>query len=796
MKKEKYLFLGLFPLAISATFLMPRATGNSALPPAHTSEAHSEVGNDSWEKQDDNTPVDQLVLVGATIPETISILEKLTGKTALCEQRLPQNKISIEAQTVISRQEAIDAIISVLSLNGVAVVDMGEKFMKIVSSRSALSQAPNIIDASLLDQESSQKICSKFFRLKFIDVNEFQKLIRPVLTPSNSNMLIFAQSNSMLITDTMTNLKHIEDLINRTDCPVQMAESITFIPLNNIKASAIAKKIEQLKRGALRKYLSNTTVDSDDSSNQLIVITNKDNLEIIRDLVKNLDNKSELYLKSETVRIKYGDATKIAKLISDIVNEQRKRAERENKMAFDRQQAQMNAQGNLASALAQAASGSRTNQQISNSYSEFISSQQLPSDDLQNSPVAQFSSNLTLSPDERSNSIIMYGTDSDLSQVKSMISNLDVLLDQVRIEVIIAQVTLDNKQHSGLESLGLNFQSKTKPGNNFEPNVSDKKVKASEIGFQGTMAGKAGEITGTLKNFAFDTIFNKAKTNSNIKILSTPTIVTTHNRKASIQMGEDRPFAESSVSDDTTGSRTKTNITYRHVGIDLVVTPLIGNNGIIQLEIDQKVSKAGTEVNVGGTSSAVISDKHVTSFVSVADQDVIVMAGFQEKTSSHSNGKLFLLGDLPLVGGTLFSPRGREEETTELIIFIKPTIILHSQDEKEYLNNRLESAKLKDEIDSLTKKGKFLPTKPFPKDTIIGLAADDESEFPRKKQKNEKKASQTEETQTQETKDDSAESEISSQKQEEVQDTTPSTEDNKNSTITKSPWKNRRLHRK
>ncbi|MDR2200538.1 MAG: hypothetical protein LBN94_00265 [Puniceicoccales bacterium] len=718
MKKGKYLIFGLFPLAISAALLQGTSATQNA---TGTTINDTGMGDMFMALDEEQNIVESVNLNNADPREVIGCLEKLTGRTALIEQKLPTAKISMNIPHSTARLEAIAALESVLSLNGIAVVDMGDNFIKIVTSKSAVTQSPEIFDESLLAYAPNQKIASKFFTLRYLDVTEFQKSIKSILTPNSSNIILFPSSNSIFITDTMANLRNVETLILRTDTPIQMTETVNFIPFNNVKASAIAKKFEQLKRGTLKKYLSSVTIDCDDSSNQLIVITPPENFSIIRDIAKQLDNRCELLLRSEILRIKHGDAKKITEIVSGIVKEQRSRAEKENQMAFERQQIQMAAQGNLAHALAQAASGSRSNQQISNSYSDFISTQQIPGE-LGEEQSAQFSANLTLAPDERSNSIIVYGTASDLAQIRTLITNLDVLLDQVRIEVIVAQVTLGEGQQSGLDSLNLGFnQNKAydiySASSGGDGGGSQSAGRPYEINASGTLGGSTS-FNGTLKKFALASVLSQAKTNSNVKILSTPTLVTTHNRKAQFKIGEERPFVDSSTKGDSSDSKERINFVYKHVGIELTVTPLIGSNGIIQMEIEQKISKYTDEAKTGAGNAPVISDKQINSFVSVANEDVIVLAGFKEKETSKIGGKLFLLGDLPILGNLLFSPKKRAEKTQELVIFIKPTIILHPQEEAAYLNKRLEVTNFKEDIEHYRATGKFPESEPFPKNTF------------------------------------------------------------------------------
>jgi type II secretory pathway component GspD/PulD (secretin) len=117
------------------------------------------------------------------------------------------------------------------------------------------------------------------------------------------------------------------------------------------------------------------------------------------------------------------------------------------------------------------------------------------------------------------------------------------------------------------------------------------------------------------------------------------------------------------------------------------------------------------------------SNKQINSFISVANGDIIVLAGFQEKENSKSGGKLFLLGNLPILRDALFTSRKRDEKVKELTVFIKPTIILHRQDEGAYLHKQLEVTNFKEDIAHYKATGDFPKGEPFPKDTIFGLNA-------------------------------------------------------------------------
>ncbi|MDR0351151.1 MAG: hypothetical protein LBH49_00660 [Puniceicoccales bacterium] len=710
----------------------PKAGEHAGMDKANdkTDEPPAMIDNIDGDAEEYNDPandiVEQLVLVEEGISQVLAILEKLTGKTVL-KEKIPDSKISLEIQQPMTRAEAILAIESVLALNNVATIDMGDGFIKAVVAKNTSSHAPELVDESLRDVVASQKAYSKFFTLKYLDAGEFNKLIKPMVTNGLSQVIHFQSSNSLLIVDTLANLQRIEEVVKRVDVPIDIKEEMYFHVLSNVKAASVVKCIRDIcSRGSFKKYFSsNITIESDEPTNQLIIMAPSESLSVIKKIIKNLDVNKEPLTRTEVIRIKHGSAKEISELMRKIINEQRKQEDRVNSYKLAQQEAQ--AQRLQNSTATQTKSAANTPIQLDLGNNDGIGEHDI-----------QFSSSLAIENDERSNSIIVYGTPSDILQVKSIVNKLDILLDQVRIEVVIAQVTLDKNQVSGLDSFNLSFvpgsgisvgnggssagNSSTSGGNSGgSDSVTPSGSRGSEIGYGFYGADKHFSLSGNLRNFSLNSVFNKAKTDSNVKIMSAPTIVTTHNREAVIEVGESMPILESSISDSNTGGGIKSSITYKNVGIMLKVKPLIGNNGIIQLEIEQKIEKKVSEVEFSAAKQPVISTKHATSFVSVADMDVVVMAGLQEKITENGGGKLWLLGDLPLLGDTLFSSRKKRETTTELIIFIKPTIILQPQDEEGYLNKRILAAGVKKDFDNYNENGKFDDGEPFPNDTLFGL---------------------------------------------------------------------------
>ena len=151
--------------------------------------------------------------------QLLYIIEELTGKAVLQDSKLENVPISLQIRKEISKEEAIRAIESVLAINHIAIVELGDGLLKAVSKKSAPTQSPFFIENSLLDVAPSEKICSKIFQLRYLSVDEFSKLIARLLNPDVASTIVFSDSNSMLITDSIANLQRIELILSRVDIP-------------------------------------------------------------------------------------------------------------------------------------------------------------------------------------------------------------------------------------------------------------------------------------------------------------------------------------------------------------------------------------------------------------------------------------------------------------------------------------------------------------------------------------------------------------------------------------------------
>ncbi len=586
------------------------------------------------------------------VNDILDMLQNMTGRSVL-RQSAVGGSFSFRSQGPLTRGQCIEAIVSLLSLNGIAVTPLGDRYIKAVPATAASSHSPTLIEGTTLQYAQSQEVCSKLFIVDFLPVEDAVKAFSALQSGLvGTSVTSFDKSRTILATDCLINLQRMETLLSRIDKPASGQSKMLFFPLRNIAATDALKRCQQLITGALAaRFQGNTTVDADDRTNQLIVFTHPANETMIRELVDSLDRDVDPLTRTEMFSVRHADATELCDIIKEVVTGQ-EQARDSSSSSPVRQRAQP--QAGQAQAVAETAG-------------------------------TQFSSYLTIVPDERTNTILATGTPSDLRLLGNMIGQLDALLPQVRIEVIIAEVTLTNGQSSGLESFGIRYAS-TAPDDSLSGDITagnginggDKGVWLSPV-----IRGDGLTISPfDIEDLSMDVVFNVCKTNSNVQVLSAPNIVTTHNREASIIVGSREPVVTTAVTGTSSSDSSDmvANIDYEDVALELTVKPLIGSNGIIQMEITQKINEVTSRVTLAGLGQQpVIGTRQASSFVSVGNGRMVVLGGLQKLKDTNNDDKVFILGDIPLLG-RLFRPSNTEVARTELLIFIRPIVITTTEE--------------------------------------------------------------------------------------------------------------------
>jgi general secretion pathway protein D len=274
---------------------------------------------------------------------------------------------------------------------------------------------------------------------------------------------------------------------------------------------------------------------------------------------------------------------------------------------------------------------------------------------------------LLLADDSR-NIILIRARASDFTRLVKLMERLDNLPRQVLIEVMVAEVTLNDSWQFGIEwalknnKLKINdSQYAQKFATNFKDIISPT---ATTNGFAYSVLNSSGDIVALLNALAGET---------DVSLLSSPQILVLNNEEAFVNVGDQVPIVTSeSVPLTSTDLRTST-IQYKDTGTILKVRPKINYDGMVLLDIDQQVSNA-IENNKGGTTSPIISTRQIKTKLAVKNGQSIMMGGLIKKGNTNTQNKVPLLGDIPLLGWA-FKYESQDNARTELLVMITPYVI-------------------------------------------------------------------------------------------------------------------------
>jgi general secretion pathway protein D len=275
-------------------------------------------------------------------------------------------------------------------------------------------------------------------------------------------------------------------------------------------------------------------------------------------------------------------------------------------------------------------------------------------------PVQNLSGQVSVIADQNTNSLIVVGTPENADLIRGILGQLDRIPEQVMIETIIVEATLDSSNKLGVE---WNL-SNNKPFGN--PNANDST--ATNFGLQNANPALQG-FRYTLTGGNLTAFINALQTDQKFKVLSTPRIFTSNNAEAQINISQRVPYVLSSR-EDVNGNLTFT-YAFEDVGIVLTVTPRITANGYVTMEINQTANdlQGFTSFN-----APIINQRQADTTVSVKDGETIVLGGIIRSTVTSTTRKVPLLGDIPILG-KLFQSTDKQNVQTELMVFLTPRVV-------------------------------------------------------------------------------------------------------------------------
>jgi general secretion pathway protein D len=279
--------------------------------------------------------------------------------------------------------------------------------------------------------------------------------------------------------------------------------------------------------------------------------------------------------------------------------------------------------------------------------------------------VRDLSGQVTVIPDINTNSVIIVTSPQNRATLQGIIDQLDKIPEQVMIETLIVEASLDATSKLGIE---WNF--------NQGAVLGDKKEKGtgtSSFGNQANTAQPQG-FRYALTGAQYGAFLNTVQSDSRFEILSTPRIFTSNNSTAQINISQSLPYVLSQRT-DANGNLTF-NYAFLDVGIILTVTPRITANGYVTMDVTQT---ANDFVRYTDFNAPVVNQREAQTTVSVQDGETVVLGGIIKSSVSTSVNKLPLVGDIPVLG-KLFRSSSTQKSKTELLVFLTPRIVRNAEE--------------------------------------------------------------------------------------------------------------------
>ena len=301
------------------------------------------------------------------------------------------------------------------------------------------------------------------------------------------------------------------------------------------------------------------------------------------------------------------------------------------------------------------------------------------------------------------NSIVCSGDDESLQNVKQLIQSLDAPLRQVFIEILVVETDARNTADFGLEwaaggkykdSVGMGGGHFNKGGgSSFASNFQGINASNTPSGPSQFPLGNAFDM-----GVIGDIIFHKGRSfislgalvsalqaDGNTSIVLNQKIITQDNKNSTIFVGDNIPFTGSIVQTTGMGQQTTANVEYRDIGVNLSITPRLGEDDVITLDLNEEITEAiptdGNPVSSSQVAGIKTTKTNMMTHVHVPDRHFLVLSGMIRNAKSHHKAGLPCLGGIPGLG-VLFSKTKNYDEKRNIIIFVRPHIIRSFEDYK------------------------------------------------------------------------------------------------------------------
>ena len=563
----------------------------------------------------------------ADIRQVIEAVGEVTGKNFILDPRV-KAQVTMLSVAPMSPDAFYEAFLSILSVYGFVAVPAGD-VIKILPDANA-RQMPG----AELERGGGRRpddIVTRVIAVQNVAAAQLVPILRPLI-PQYGHLAAHPPSNLLIISDRASNVDRMAQIIARIDQAAD--QDYEVIRLEHASASEIVKLVGALNQGAQQGEGAGgprITVVADERTNSVLLTGAQDDRLRYRALITHLDTPLEEGGDTQVRYLRYTNATDLATKL----------------------QSQYSGTG------AQAAAGKDA------------------------APPAQ-RGEIGIWADDSTNALIITAPPKIMKSMMAIIDKLDIRRAQVLVEAVIVEVTSDRAAQLGVTwAVGGSSLDKAIGITKFPGTTGVAGVAGAVLGGTDSTAGAAGLLgngltlgVGRLRDsgISFAALLEALEADGTSNIIGTPVLVTLDNEEAEIKVGQEVPFVTGSYTDagNSGGSVNPfQTIEREQVGLSLKLTPQINEGDAVRLKIAQEISSLLPST---AAVDLITSNRSINTTVIVQDGATLVLGGLIQDQVTESRSRVPLLGRIPLLGA-LFRSDSTKKTKTNLMVFIKPTIL-------------------------------------------------------------------------------------------------------------------------
>jgi len=616
----------------------------------------------------------------ADIRAFIQDAARITGRTFVIDGRV-NGKVSVVTDRPLSRSEYFEIFLSTLRSNGLVAVPGPNGAYRVQPIDGAAAQPGRIGSGGA----AQNQFVTEIIRLRHIDAVAAVETLRPLVSPQGS-LTANRNANSLVVADFADNIRRIRSLASSIDRDSSTSQIVT---LKNAGAREIAAALQALVPAAGEGAKSPVAIVPIDSSNAIALRGDQALVARFVSMANDLDAKAAGGTELRVYWLEHANAETLLPTLQQLIGGGSDPAQK----------------AGLSPATSSSSSGSSSTPAPAPAATTAVSTGGGGSGSISTRGPA------IVTRYEGANAIIVAANSEVQRMLGELIRQLDSRRQQVLVEAIVVEIGDDAAKRLGVQFLlgGKNIPFVATSYSNAQPNILtlggayaanqlsqqtttvngtttvtqtnsslgnslQEAAAASLLTATGGFAGFAGDIG---KNTIFGAIINAVKSDTTSNLLATPHIVTLDNQAAKFLVGQDVPITTGEKLGDNFENAFRT-VQREEVGIKLEVTPQVNGAGEVKMFLRQEVSSVAGPVS-SRNSDLILNKRAFETVLTVDDGEILAIGGLLNDDERKTIERIPLLSDIPLLG-ELFKSRSRTRSKTNLMVFIRPTILRNRED--------------------------------------------------------------------------------------------------------------------